>query len=72
MAHVITAIGRRTDLNQYLFMANYLIISTPRPGPEWLAMWLPWRCLPGDRGVGVINRTDGQDMSTAGARLAAS
>jgi hypothetical protein len=35
-------------------------------------MSLPRRWLPGAQGVGVINRTDRQDMSTAGARLAAS
>lgn len=70
MAHVTTTIGRRTDLNQYVLMANDLIISTPRPGPECLVMSLPWRWQPGDQGVGDINRTDGQEMSTAGARLA--
>ncbi len=59
IAHVTTAIGRRADLNQYVLMANDLIISTPRPGPECLAVSLPWGWLPGDQGVGVINRTDG-------------
>lgn len=67
MAQATTAIKGRVESKQNDLMADDLIIFTPCPRPRRQAMGLP-----GEPGVGAINRTDRRDLSTAPApRMAA-